>query len=117
MRDRKSGWASRKNKVKAEKHLETQAGFREDAGVARYLHGPLDFAKNAETAISCGRPGPAKKKERGTPVAGREEEVDTQVCPYGKAESRTKIVGECEKYNVERGELEDMRKINECDME
>ena len=37
-----------------------------------YLHGPMDFAKNAETAISCMWPEPARKKKEvpGIPVAG-----------------------------------------------
>ena len=38
--------------------------------------------------------------------------------PFGKAvESRTHIVGECEIYKEERDVLEEVRKIDECDME
>ena len=40
------------------------------------------------------------------------------MCHYGKAvESRAHMVGECELYKEERDVLEEMRKINECDME
>ena len=48
-----------------------------------------------------------------------EEEIDTQMCPCGKAiESRTHIVGECEIYKEERDVLEEeMREIDECDLE
>ena len=27
------------------------------------MHGPMDYAKNAETAIACRGPGPARKKK------------------------------------------------------
>ena len=40
------------------------------------------------------------------------------MCPRGKAvESRTRIVGECEMYKEERDVLEEMSKIDECNME
>ena len=40
------------------------------------------------------------------------------MCPCGKAvESRTHIVGECEMYKEEPDVLEEMRKMDECDME
>ena len=40
------------------------------------------------------------------------------MCPCVKAEeSRTRIVGECELYKEERDVLEEMRKIDECNME
>ena len=40
------------------------------------------------------------------------------MCPRGKAlESRSHAVGECEMYKEERDVLQDMREIDECDME
>ena len=49
------------------------------------------------------------------PVVG--EEI-AQLCPCGTAiRSRTHIVGECEAYKEERDVLEEMRKIDGCDME
>ena len=38
-------------------------GLREDIGMKTYLHGPMDYAKKAETAIACRGPGPTRKKE------------------------------------------------------
>ena len=50
-----------RNKVKEEEHLEIYGGLREEMEMKSYLHGPIDYA-NAETAISCRGPGPARKK-------------------------------------------------------
>ena len=49
----------------------------------------------------------------------KEEQVNAQMCPYGKAaERKTHIVGECEIYKEERDVLqEEMREIDECDIE
>ena len=44
--------------------------------------------------------------------------MDAHVSPCGTAiESRTHITGECEVYKEERDVLEEMRKLDECDME
>ena len=42
---------------------------------------PNGLRENAETAISCRGPGPARKNRRNN---SREEEEDAQMCPYGK---------------------------------
>ena len=42
----------------------------------------------------------------------------TNMCPCGTTiESRIHIVGECEIYKEERSELEEMGKLDRCDME
>ena len=49
---------------------------------------------------------------------GREEEEIAQMCPCGKGkESRTHTVRQCEICKEERDLLEEMRKIDDCDME
>ena len=45
---------------------------------------PDGLRENAETAISCRGPGPARKK-RYTSTRSREEEEDAQMCLCGKA--------------------------------
>ena len=59
------------NNVKAEKHLEIYGELREDVGMKPYLHGPMYYAKTAETAISCWGAGPTRKKKDNIPVVGR----------------------------------------------
>ena len=50
---------------------------------------PNGLRENAETAISCREPGPARKKEVTAQYASSREET-AQMCPCGKAvESRT----------------------------
>ena len=64
--------------------------------------------------IPCRGSGPARKKC----ASSREGEELAQMCPFGKAvESRAHIVGECEIHKEERDALEEMRKMDECDME
>ena len=64
---------------------------------------PNGLRENAETAISCRGPGPARKKKHAN---SREEEEIPRMCPCGQAvESRTRIVGECEIYKEERDVL------------
>ena len=42
----------------------------------------------------------------------------TNMCPCGTTiESRTHIAGACETYNKERDALEEMRRLDVCDME
>ena len=69
-----------RNKVKEEEHLEIYGGLREEIGMKTYLHGPIDYIReNAETAISCRGPGPARKKR----TSSREEKEYTDV-PLGQ---------------------------------
>ena len=76
---------------------------------------PNGLPENAETAVSCMEPGPARNKRS---TSSREEEEDAQMCPCGRAkESRTHVIWKCEMYNEERNVLEEMEKIDECDME
>ena len=51
------------NKVNEEKREGIYDGLREDTGMKRYLHGPMDYVKKAEAAISCRGPGPIRKKK------------------------------------------------------
>ena len=50
-------------------------------------------------------------------TSSREEDMDAHMCPCGTIESRTHIVGECEIYKEERDAVEEMRKLDECDMD
>ena len=80
-----------------------------------YLYGPIDFAKTRKLRFGVGD----LPERRIRCTSSREEEVDAQMCPFGKAiEGRTHIVGECEVYKEERGVLEEeMRATDKCDME
>ena len=58
---------------------------------------------------------PARRKRH---ASSRKEEEIAQMCPCGKAvESRTHIVGGCEIYMEDRDVLEEMRTMDECNME
>ena len=97
--------------MKEEEHLELDGVKRN--GNENVFARPNGLRENAETAIPCRGPGPARKKR----YANNREEELAQMCPCGKAvESRTHIVGECEINKEERDVLE-MRKVDECDME
>ena len=78
-----------------------------------YLHGPMDFAKTPKPRFRVGDLYLPERRKRYT--SSREEEIDAQMCPCGKAiESRTYIVGECEIYKEERDVLkEETREIDE----
>ena len=80
---------------------------------------PNGLRENAETAISCRGPGPARKKTEVYHYNSREEGEDAQMRPCGKAVERgTHIIGECEICKEGRDVLEkEMRKIDECDTE
>ena len=55
------------------------------------------------------------QKERDIPVVGRRTWL--QICArVTTIESRTHIVGECDIYKEERDALEEMRKLDVCDM-
>ena len=49
--------------MKEQEHLEIYGRLREVIGMETYLHGRMDYAKNAETATSCRGPGRAVKKK------------------------------------------------------
>ena len=67
------------------------------------------------------RAGDLDLPERKGDTSSREEEnVDAYMCPCGttiQVESRIHIVGECELCTEERDVLEEMMKLDECDME
>ena len=77
----------------------------------------MDFAKTLKLRLRVGDLDLPEIRKRYT--SSREQEIDTQMYPCGKAtESGTHIVGECEIYKGERDVLgEEMRVIDECDME
>ena len=43
-----------RNKLKEEKHLEIYGGLREDIGMKKYLHGPMDHAKKLKLRFRVG---------------------------------------------------------------
>ena len=81
--------------MKEEKHLRDILGVE-----GRYCNTNESARFNgqrekAETAISCRRPGPTRKKKYTSSL--EEEDVATNMCPCGTTiESWTHIVGECE---------------------
>ena len=111
-----------KGKASAKKQGEGGGTLRDRRRVKRRNRNENVFARpnglrdNAEAAISCRGPGPARKKRY---TSSRGEEEYAQMCPCGKAvESRTHVEGECELYKQERIVLEEgMRKIDECDVD
>ena len=87
-------------------HVKDLRGVKRRSRDENVFARPNGLRENAETAMSCRGPGPARKK-RSTSSRGEEEE-GAQVCPCGKAvESRAHVVGECEIY----------KEIDECGME
>ena len=83
--------ASAKNKVKEEKHLDIYGGLREDIAMERYLHGPMDYAK--ELRFRVGDLDLPERRKRCT-SSREEDDVATNMCPCGtKIESRTHILG------------------------
>ena len=79
----------------------------------------MDFTKTMKLRLRVGDPDLPQRRKRYTSSREEEDEVDAQMCPYGKAiESRTHMVGQYEMYKEERNVIqEDMRKIDEGDME
>ena len=81
-----------RNKVKEEEHLKDLRGGKRRNRNENVFARPNGLRENAETAISCRGPGPARRKRF---ASSREEEEIAQMCPCGKAvESRTHIVEE-----------------------
>ena len=79
--ERKRQTRALKNEVEEEEHLQTYGGLRKDRNENIFAR-PNGLRENAETAISCRGPGPARKNRRNN---SREEEEDAQMCPYGKS--------------------------------
>ena len=68
------------NKVEGEDHLEIGELKRRDWN-ENVIVRPEGLREDAETAISCRGPGPARKKTRYT--SSREKEEVAQICPCG----------------------------------
>ena len=98
-----------RNKVEDEKHLEIYGGWREDIGMKNVSARPIGLSEKADTAISCMRPRPTRRKKNIT--SGREDEdVAINMCPCSTTiNSRNHIAGEICKE--ERHELEEKRKL------
>ena len=58
---------------------------------------------------------PERKKRYNS--SWEEEDVDSRMCPCGKALECRSHTGECEMYKEERDVLEGMSELDECDME
>ena len=84
-----------RNRVKEEKHLEIYGGLREDIGMKRYLHGPMNYAKKLKLRFRVEDLDLPERRKRYT--SSREEDMDAHMCPCcTTTESRTHIVEECE---------------------
>ena len=106
-----------RNTVKAEKHGEIYGGLRENVGMKMYLHGPTDCAKTLKLQFRGGDVDLPERRKKYT-NSREEEDVAINRCLCGTAvESRTHIVGECEICKEERDALEEMRKLDVCDMQ
>ena len=80
------------------------------------LHGPMDYAKKLKLRFRVGDLDLPERRKRYT--NSREEDVDANMCPCDTTiESRTHIVGYCEIHKMERDALEEVRKLDVCDME
>ena len=86
-----------RNKARVEKHLGIYRGLRENIGVKTYLHGPMDYAKKLKLRFRAGDLD-LPERRKGYTSSREEEDVTANMCPCGTTiESRTHIVGECEK--------------------
>ena len=102
--------------MKEETHLEIYGGLREDIGMETYLHGPMGYAKMLKLRFRVGDLDLAERRKRYT--SSQEEDVATSICPCGTTtENIIHIVGEREIYKEKRDALEEMRKLDVCDME
>ena len=82
-----------------------------------YLHGPMDHAKMLKLRFRVGDLDLPERRKRYT-SSRKEEDVATNMCPCRTTiESRTYIVGECEICKEERDAVEEIRKIDVCDVE
>ena len=69
-------------KTEVKEKIETRTRIALRNKVKEEAARPNGLPENAETAISCGGPGPARKKSN---TSSREEDEDAQMCPCGKA--------------------------------
>ena len=77
----------------------------------------MDVAKTVKRRFRVGDLDLPERKMRST-SSREEEEVDCTDVPVCRAiESRTHMVGECDVYKEELGALEEVREIDECDMD
>ena len=107
-----------RNKVKEEEHLEIYGALRKYIGMKTYLHGPMDYANRLKPRFRAEDLDLPEIRRRYA-SSWEKEDVATHMCPCATTiESRTHIVGECERYKEERDALEDeVRKLDVCDME
>ena len=96
--------------------MEMYRGLREETGMKTYVHGPMDYAKTLKSRFRVGDPH-LPELRKSIPVVGRKRKI--HICPLvsKQIEYRTNMLGECEMYKEERDVLEEMREIDECDME
>ena len=105
-----------RNNVK-EKHSEVYGGLREDTGMKTCPHGPMDYAKKLNLRFRVGDLDLPERRKKCT-SSREEEDVATNMCTCGTTpESKTHVSGECEIYKEERDALEEMKKLDGCDME
>ena len=77
----------------------------------------MDYTKKLKLRFRVGDLDLPERRNRYT-SSREEEDVATHICPCGATiESRTLIIGECEIDKEERDALEEMRKLDECDLE
>ena len=103
-----------RSKVEEEKHLEIYGGLREDIGknVSARSNGLREIAK---LRVRVGDLDLPERRKRFT--SSRKEDMATNMCPCGTTtESRTHIVGECGIFKEEQDALEEVRKLDACDM-
>ena len=82
-----------------------------------YFHSPMAYPKNLKLPFRVANLDLPERRKRYT-SSGEEEDVVTNMCPCSPTiESSTHTGGECEVYRKGRGVLEEMRKLDDCDME
>ena len=80
-----------------------------------YLNHPMDYAKTPKLRFGVrGLDLPERARRHASSLEGKRMHICDLVA---KLYSRTHVVGECEMYKKERDMLEEMRKVDECDME
>ena len=89
-----------RNKVKEEKYSNIYGVWRENIGMKKYLHGPVDHAKKLKLRFRVGDVNLPERRKNYT-SSREEEDVDANMCPCGTMESKTHIIGECEIYKEE----------------
>ena len=74
-----------RNKAKEEKHLEIYGRLRENIGMRKFLHGPMDYAKKPKLRFVGDLDLPARRKRF---TSSREEDLATNMCPCGTTVER-----------------------------